>query len=399
MARKLYTQHILERTNGYAPLRDGQARVDRTAGVIYGVKIVGRESPNSHGVRGVSGTEYTLEALEKALPLYEGINCNVDHPPREKPLQERSAHDRFSWLEKCYVTESGIYGDLHFLDPSDPLAVKMLNAAEKHPNAFALSHNAVGKGEVKAGKYVISEIPEVRSVDIVADGGTNRSLFESRTPMAKTTLRKQIVNARHIDKQVRAKLLEMAKQCSEESEKEYDEAAMEGEEEPGWKDHVTNAVGALVKSEDPKDHDRAGKLMKHLRPEEEEVEESEEGAEPEGDEDLDDESQDGRGNPEKKKGKYNDKKDSKGKESMESRERRRKALTKIAGNLNVDPDKDLLESLSRMPLEDATTILSKLPAKSNKNAPRSGPAAGQPRNVQENFDPKAWAQRMTRRAV
>lgn len=108
--------------------------------------------------------------------------------------------------------------------------------------------------------------------------------------------------------------------------------APEGEDEPGWKDHVTNAIGSLVKSADPEDHDRAGKLMKHLRPEEEEVEESEEGDESEGDDDLDDESQAGRVNPEKKKGKYNSKDDKDGKENMSSRQLEHGRHESLGGN-------------------------------------------------------------------
>jgi hypothetical protein len=102
---------------------------------------------------------------------------------------ERSARDRFAWLENVQVRESGLYGNLHFLDVSDPLAVKMLNAAEEHPEAFALSHNATGKGEVRDGKYVVTEIPEVLSVDIVSDGGTNRSLFEGKEMKRKVKVR------------------------------------------------------------------------------------------------------------------------------------------------------------------------------------------------------------------
>jgi len=164
-------------------------RVDRTAGVIYGVKVVGRKSPNTHGVRGVEGTDYTLEALRAAQHLYEGLNVNVDHPDRQNPGKDRSARDRFAWIEKTTVTEDGIFGNLHFLDPTDPLAVRMLNAAEKKPDAFGLSHNAFGKGKVQGNRYVITEIPEVRSVDIVADAGSTNSLFESREqPMKKQTL-------------------------------------------------------------------------------------------------------------------------------------------------------------------------------------------------------------------
>src|SRR5262245_18123116 len=155
-------------------------RVDRERGIIFQVKVLGRSSANTHGMRGMDGTLYTLEALQKAAPLYEGVNCNVDHPPLKKADQVRSAHDRFAWLEDVYVTESGIYADLHFLDVNDPLAVKMLNAAQSKPDAYALSHNAGGKGVVKDRKWVCQEISEVRSVDIVSEAGTNRSLFEGR---------------------------------------------------------------------------------------------------------------------------------------------------------------------------------------------------------------------------
>ena len=165
-------------------------RVDRAAGIIYGVKICGRISPNTHGVRGVEGTVYTENFLQEALELYEGINVNVDHPPRSTPGADRSARDRFAWLENVELQEGGDFGDLHFLNPKDPLAINIMNAAEKKPDAFALSHNAYGSGEVKNGFYVVDKPEKIHSVDIVANGGSNRSLFESREkPMKKYTAR------------------------------------------------------------------------------------------------------------------------------------------------------------------------------------------------------------------
>ena len=161
----------------------GKGKVDRVKGVIYGVKICGRTSQNTHGVHGVSGTDYTQEALQEAAELEEGMCVNVDHPPRTNPNQDRSARDRFAWLENVVVQESGSFGDLHFLDPTDPLSVKIMNAAELKPDAYALSHNARGEGEVREGRYVVTSIPEVRSVDLVAYGGSNKSLFESQKPM------------------------------------------------------------------------------------------------------------------------------------------------------------------------------------------------------------------------
>ena len=46
--------------------------VDRQAGVIRGVKILGLESRN--------GRSYLPEALSQAAPLYEGAKVNVNHP-------------------------------------------------------------------------------------------------------------------------------------------------------------------------------------------------------------------------------------------------------------------------------------------------------------------------------
>jgi hypothetical protein len=379
-------------------------KVDRDRGIIFEVKVVGLHSPNTHGVAGAQGTDYLPEALRSALPLYEGINVNVDHPPRKDPDQERSALTRFAWLEEARITGEGIFADLHFLDPADPLAVKMLNAAELKPDAFALSHNAIGKGEVRGGRYVVTEIPEVRSVDIVADGGTNRSLFESKgkKPM-KTTLRKLIKESKALPPATRRRLLEMgSKYCTEEMDEERDVAAdadMEAEEEPSWKDHVSNAVGSLVKSEDPGDHDKAGKLLKHLRPEEvEEAEEPADDPDPENPEELDDESQGGRRQgPEKKKGQENTASDEKGKENMESRQRRAKARCTLAG---VTPTADLIESLAAVPSVrwDGLLLAVKQASQGRPSAPRSMGAGGiqvaEGRRNHETFDAKKYSERL-----
>lgn len=153
-------------------------RVDRAAGVIYGVKVLGRTSPNSHGVPGVESTEYTPEAITAACKLYEGVNVNANHPDRDKPGADRDMNDRIGWLSNCRVHEGELFADLNLLIADDRSA-KLFEAAERRPQLFGLSHNALGRGEVRGTKYVITEIPEVRSVDVVADAGTVNSLFES----------------------------------------------------------------------------------------------------------------------------------------------------------------------------------------------------------------------------
>ena len=52
--------------------RGVRIRVDRQAGVIRGVKILGLQSRN--------GRTYLPEALAQAAPLYEDAKVNVNHP-------------------------------------------------------------------------------------------------------------------------------------------------------------------------------------------------------------------------------------------------------------------------------------------------------------------------------
>lgn len=234
--------------------------VNRDLGIIYRVKVLGRKSPNSHGVQGVSGgTEYTLEALEGAIGLYEGIAVNADHPPREKPSKDRSAYDRLGRLINVRIEENELYADLQLLK-SHPLAERLFEAAEKMPDAFGLSHNALGRGEIRNGIYFVVEIPEVRSVDVVADAGSTQSLFESRY-MTKT-LKELIESCKAPSKpKLLAALLELG-----------DDYGAMPVEEPApevvgdWKADLVAAIGKLVASEDPADHDMAKKIMTMLKP-------------------------------------------------------------------------------------------------------------------------------------
>ncbi len=218
----------------------GASRVDRDAGIIYGVKVLGRTSPNKHGLNeAVNGTEYTAEALSNAVGLYENLKVNVDHPPRDKPGKDRSAHDRLGKLVNVRVTDEGMFADLVLLK-SHPLADRLMEAAEHMPDAFGLSHNAWGKGDVVNGKYVITEIPEVRSVDVVADAGTVNSLFESRE--APVTLKKlvEILEGKSKLKKAFRRVLE---------DDTYASMPMEDAGGDGVDDHLCNAINAIVKGD------------------------------------------------------------------------------------------------------------------------------------------------------
>jgi hypothetical protein len=160
-----------------------ELRVDREAGVIYGARILGRKSINNR--------EYTLPAVEKARPMYEGRNVNLDHPSRTDPDSERPVAARFGWLENVRVVDGGLVGDLQYLK-THPQADSIAEAAERNPKLFGLSHNAEGKTSRKNGTTIVEEITSVRSVDIVSDPATTKSLFESQSedkPMKTRTVK------------------------------------------------------------------------------------------------------------------------------------------------------------------------------------------------------------------
>lgn len=343
------TVDLREAVTGLDALPNGQARVDRTTGVIYGVKIVGNSSPNTHGVEDVDGTDYPIETRAAAKALYEGTMVNVDHPDRSKPHAERSARDRFAWLEKIEVRESGNFGNLHFLDPSDPLAIKMMNAAERKPEAFALSHNATGRGIIKDRRYIVQQITEVRSVDIVADGGTNASLLESKgtKPMPGKTIKLKTFLESATAKGKFPKLRKLIEEYDAAGDMDVPEDAEEGG--PDENDHLYQAFKKCM-AENP---EKANKILKMLKAD---VPESEE------EDDAD------KVVPDK-----NDKeKEAKEKKVEESLKRQAKDLCDLVG---IEPKADLLESLvatrSETGMRKVLTYIRKNAAKPSGESPQS----------------------------
>lgn len=158
---------------------EGTGRVDRKAGIIRGVKILGKTSLN--------GREYSDSALESAVPLYEGVRVNLDHPTKQAIKQPRSVKDWIGELRNVRRSGDGVYGDLHLI-ASHPYAPGIMESAEKFPNKFGLSHNADCGGFNSSRGQVIESVDNVRSVDLVQNPATNNSLFEGYEgkPMSKS---------------------------------------------------------------------------------------------------------------------------------------------------------------------------------------------------------------------
>jgi len=164
------TRNVLERSSNVA---GHQPRVDREAGVIRGVKILGLNSTN--------GYRYTRQALEKARPMYEGARVNINHPHRSNPDAERSVTDWFGTLQGVRLESDGLYGDLHYLK-SHPASHQLCEAAERFPRRFGLSHNARIIDKVTTEGVVVEQISRLFSVDVVLDPATTKGIFESRNP-------------------------------------------------------------------------------------------------------------------------------------------------------------------------------------------------------------------------
>ena len=161
-------------------LRESQSgieRVDTEAGIIYGVKVLGPRSRN--------GRIYEDSAIRKALPLYEGVTVNINHvrpDPKTGAHVERPMQDRWGVLRNVRYKEGSIYADLHYIK-NHPMTAQLVEAAQRFPEIFGLSHDAGGDEQLIDGERRVVEMYEVKSVDVVADPATNEGLFESYRPV------------------------------------------------------------------------------------------------------------------------------------------------------------------------------------------------------------------------
>ena len=147
----------------------GPDRVDREAGVIRGVRILGRQSTN--------GRSYSDRAQDSAAGMYEGRKAYLDHS-----LKERSFREWVGRWQNIKVTGSGddrhVTGDLRFLKEGR-YAAMLVEAASEFATDFGVSHDAEGKVSGQRPNQIVEDIEKVHSIDIVTDPATSRALFES----------------------------------------------------------------------------------------------------------------------------------------------------------------------------------------------------------------------------
>src|SRR4051794_11556147 len=110
---------------------DADSRVDVEAGVIRGVKFLGRESRNKR--------RYPPEVVKRCVSRYEGAQVYADHDyeqlkhGRPRPLAQWGAV-----LREVTEKDGQGYGNLHCLK-NTPAGALILEAAQRCPDKFGLS--------------------------------------------------------------------------------------------------------------------------------------------------------------------------------------------------------------------------------------------------------------------
>ncbi len=149
--------------------RSERLRVDRTAGVIRGVKLLGLSSRN--------GRRYREDALSGAIGLYEGAKVNINHP-KGHPLAPRDYQDRLGVVRGVeFRAGQGLFGDLHF-NPKHSLSEQLVWDAEHAPQNVGMSHNVLARTRRDGDETVVEAITKVQSIDLVADPATTSGLYE-----------------------------------------------------------------------------------------------------------------------------------------------------------------------------------------------------------------------------
>jgi hypothetical protein len=148
-------------------------RVDREAGIIRGVKLLGLASRN--------GRRYRESALVDATGLYEGAKVNINHP-KGHPLSPRDYQDRLGVVRGVeFRAGEGLFGDLHF-NPKHALSEQLVWDAEHAPQNVGMSHNVLARTSRSGNDTVVEAITKVQGIDLVADPATTAGLYESQEP-------------------------------------------------------------------------------------------------------------------------------------------------------------------------------------------------------------------------
>jgi hypothetical protein len=157
------------------------SKVDREAGTISDVLVCGRESLNNRLYPW--GGE-----LKHKQGTYESAVVNCDHG------DESTVGKRLGWLTNETTDADGRPRATLNVLKSHPMGNAILEAAERNPALFGLSHVAMCHTREDNGVEVVTAIEKIISVDVVATPATTKGFYEStNNPKAKKMTIKQLL--------------------------------------------------------------------------------------------------------------------------------------------------------------------------------------------------------------
>ena len=145
--------------------------VDRQAGLVRNVPILGRESPSRK-------REYTAAALSESATMFEGIPFYGDRGSHEEFGKYPSPFDLIGCAESAHYepAEGKLRADIR---PVKQMAEWFFGIAEDMPHAVGCSPVMAGVRTFQDDKEVIVRIAEVHRLDLVSKPGTVSGLHES----------------------------------------------------------------------------------------------------------------------------------------------------------------------------------------------------------------------------
>lgn len=256
--------------------------VDRDAGVIRNVKLLGKSSRN--------GRTYSDNALDQAVILFNGKPVYTNHDPT---LTVRDVEDQIGWIENVRRIGAEVFGDFYLL-LTHPVAGKVLETAERNPRLLGFSLSGSGHltdGHLLGAADVVDELVEVSSLDLVTEPATTTGLFESQQQKEQPVTRRIREVLVGLPKSAgKTRLLEMVDAEVMSAEMEAPEADL-GSEEQALKvlaaaiegilekaQTVAEATAMLVELLAPKVEESDDEESKELKEEEKEALEEEEDA-------------------------------------------------------------------------------------------------------------------------
>lgn len=122
------------------------------------------------------GYTYKETAMKAAVPLYQGIQCFLNHPTQEEERNGRDVTRLAGSFANARFEGGKIKGDIMLLP--DACGQKFWDIAKTMPHAASCSHVADGKLVTENGQRYVEEITKVVSVDLVSKGATTSTVFE-----------------------------------------------------------------------------------------------------------------------------------------------------------------------------------------------------------------------------